>query len=83
MSSLSSDGAGTWTAPDGYRVVRCVHEDEWVSWRVFRPGATFFCADVAYLHEAAAVVAGLRVGAEPGTAARRVCAGVVGEEPTS
>lgn len=51
---------GLWTSPDGYRIARHVHDDGWVSWRVYRPNADRHCADTAYLREARDVVDKMR-----------------------
>lgn len=60
MATLNGGGPGVWTAPDGYRVVRHTGEDGWVSWQVYRPGATITGANVAYLSEARDVITAWR-----------------------
>lgn len=59
--TLAQTAPGTWTSPDGYRVVRHTGDDGWVSWKVYRPGATKTGAVVAYLSEARDVIAAWRL----------------------
>lgn len=57
---MTRTAPGHWTSPDGYRINRNTHDDGWVDWKVYRPGATKPCVVTAYLYEARDVVTNLR-----------------------
>ena len=54
---------GTWTSPDGWRIIRHLHRpdvDNYVVWRVYAPAATRHCGETCTLRAAKAALDSLR-----------------------